>query len=151
MLGYLASPYSHPDKSVQEARVKQVAEKAVELINAGIPVISPIVHNVGLIQHSPNAMEGGWKNWGRLDEAMLSSCKYMLVYQMDGWKESKGIEAEIQICERLNIPIIHITQLTEIDIIRDWMIHVIQSKNDRSEFDLCRSIANKMSGSPTVS
>lgn len=151
MLGYLASPYSHPDKNVQESRVKQVAEKAVQLINAGIPVISPIVHNVGLIQHSPNAMEGGWKNWGKLDEAMLSSCKYMIVYQMEGWKESKGIEAEIQICKRLNIPIIRITELTEVSIIQEWVLQLLKSKNDRAEFDLCRAIANQMSGSPTVS
>lgn len=151
MLGYLASPYSHPDTDVQKQRVKQVAEKAVQLINFGLPVISPIVHNVGLIEHSPNAMVGGWKNWGRLDEQMLASCKYMLVYQMDGWKESKGIQAEIEICHRLNIPIIHITELTEMRIVQAWVFQKLNDRNNNSEFDMCQALANQTSGSLTVS
>ncbi|WP_321820729.1 MULTISPECIES: DUF1937 family protein [unclassified Burkholderia] len=46
MLHYLASPYSHPDKSVMEARRVAVCRKAGELIAAGIAVISPIAHNI---------------------------------------------------------------------------------------------------------
>ncbi len=151
MLGYLASPYSHSDKAIQEQRVKQVAEKAVQLINSGIPVISPIVHNVGLINHCNDAMEGGWHNWGRLDEAMLSSCKYMIIYEMDGWKESKGIEAEKEICERLNIPVIKITELTEMSIVREWIFQILNSKNNsHGDFDICRQIANQMAPTPTA-
>jgi len=108
MLGYLASPYSHPDPKVQEQRANQVAEMAVKLINSGLNVISPIVHNTGLIQRCEQAKIGGWVNWGRLDESMIYACDYMIIYRMNGWDESVGVDAEFKICQRLNRPVFFI-------------------------------------------
>ena len=46
MLHYLASPYSHSDHHVMEARRVAACRKAGELIASGIAVVSPIAHNV---------------------------------------------------------------------------------------------------------
>ena len=42
---YLASPYSHPDATVREARFQAACRATASLIRAGHEVFSPIAHS----------------------------------------------------------------------------------------------------------
>jgi len=105
---YLASPYSHPDPAVREARFDAVSRKAGELMRAGWNVFSPISH-----MH-PIAVRGGlplgWDFWQAYDREMISACDSLMVFKLDGWKESKGVQAEIEIEQSLGLPVMYVPE-----------------------------------------
>jgi len=103
---YLACPYSHNDPKVREERFHQVNKVASGLMSEGYYILSPISHT------HPIALSGklplGWEYWEGYDTLLIKSCKCVLVLQLDGWKESKGVQAEIKIAEKLGIPVEYI-------------------------------------------
>jgi hypothetical protein len=105
-LTYIAVPYSHPDENVRHARFHAVNKKAAELMNQGMHIFSPISHT------HPIALAGelplGWEFWKQYDEVMLAACHKLIVFMLDGWKESKGVQGEIEIATRLGLPIEYI-------------------------------------------
>jgi hypothetical protein len=96
---YLASPYSHPDPAVVEQRFQQVCLASSVLMARGLFVFSPIAHT------HPIAMAGklptGWDYWQRYDRRMIEACEQFYVLTIDGWQESKGVQAEIGIAREL--------------------------------------------------
>lgn len=100
---YLASPYNHPNPEVRAERRKMVCEKAMELLRQGIPVISPIAHNLALVDAC--GAETGWDNWKMQDTAILSVCRKLMVLMLDGWRESVGVANEILYARENGIPI----------------------------------------------
>lgn len=134
MLGYIASPYSHPDHSVTEQRVIKVAEFTAKLISLGLSVISPIVHNVGLIEKSPHALSPGWNNWKKQDEALLSCCDFMIIYCIDGWEESVGIKEEMNICVRKYIPYFTITEDSDLNSLITKILEEVKMRKHLSNF-----------------
>ena len=103
MLIYLASPYSHPDESVRLQRFETVCFVADKLMSEGKHVFSPIAHT------HPIAVKGdlpkGWDFWEEFDRKFISACGELWVVMMDGWRESKGVQAEIKIANELGIPV----------------------------------------------
>lgn len=104
---YLASPYSHPDPAVAASRASAAARCAARLLEQGNLVFSPIAHSVSLLPHMDNP-GGDWQTWARLDEAMLERCDGVVVVQLDGWRESKGVAEEISIAQQLGLPLIYV-------------------------------------------
>ena len=100
---YLACPYTHEDPAVMEYRFTRVSQVAGELIKKGDIVYSAISHS------HPIAITGGlprdWSFWEKYDRAFLSVCRKMVVLMLPGWRESKGIAAEIKIAKEIDIPI----------------------------------------------
>jgi hypothetical protein len=96
---YLASPYSHPDHAVMQARFEYVCKAASMLMRDGHHIFSPIAHT------HPIALAGGlpkgWDFWEKYDREMILACSELWVLQADGWKESKGVQAEIAIARKL--------------------------------------------------
>lgn len=72
-------------------------------MSQGMHIFSPISHT------HPIAVAGGlpldWDYWQEYDRAILSACGKMIVLMLDGWKESKGIAAEIVLAKELGIPV----------------------------------------------
>lgn len=103
---YLAVPYSHPDPAVRQQRFEEVNRHAAHFMRLGDHIFSPISHT------HPIALTGdlplGFDFWQQYDEAVLACCKAMYVLQLEGWTESKGVQAEIAIAERLGIPVTYI-------------------------------------------
>ena len=71
-LVYLATPYTHPDPAVMEARFLAVNRVAARLMGEGLHIFSPISHTrpiaiAGDLQHD-------WEFWKQYDEAILSAC-----------------------------------------------------------------------------
>lgn len=105
-LVYLATPYSHQDENVRHARFIEVNKVAARLMRDGLHIYSPISHT------HPIAMAGdlplGWEFWNEYDTAILKCCCKVIVLMLEGWRESKGVAAEINIANQLGVPIEYI-------------------------------------------
>ena len=110
-LVYLATPYSHPDPEVSLARYEAVNKKVVELMRLGLHIYSPITHNHPLALLGDMPIE--WSYWERYDRLMLSFCSEMIVLRLDGWEESVGVTAKIQIARNMGMPIKYVDPTPE--------------------------------------
>lgn len=104
---YLASPYSHEDKAVEAARFESVCKVAAALMREGQMVFSPIAHT------HPIALAGdlprGFDYYAAYDELMISRCDELYVLMLDGWRESVGVTAEVEIARRLGKRVRYVT------------------------------------------
>lgn len=102
-LVYLAGPYTHKKESMQTDRFNALTEFAANLMrDHDMVVYSPITHCHPIAEYG---LPGGWEYWERNCEAMLSRCNKMIVLKLPGWKESVGVKGELEIAERLGIPV----------------------------------------------
>lgn len=103
---YLASPYSHPDPAVREARFQAVCRVASRLARGGLILFSPIAHS------HPIALAGGlpgdWEFWREFGRRMIQACDEVWIVKLPGWDASTGIKAEIDIGQELGRPVIYI-------------------------------------------
>jgi hypothetical protein len=100
---YLASPYSHPDPAVVEARFKAACKATAELMRRGKHVFSPIAHS-----HQVAVIGGlhlGWEFWQQIDFEWIRMCAAVYVLTLDGWEDSKGVTAEIVYAKSVQIPV----------------------------------------------
>jgi hypothetical protein len=99
---YLASPYSHENPDVEEDRADEVSRIAAELIRGGARIFCPIAHSHAIAKHG---LPGGWEFWEEYDREYLEFCDELIVALMDGWKDSKGVRAEIMEMDKLGKPV----------------------------------------------
>lgn len=102
-LVYLAVPYSHPDPDVQEARFRVANRAAGILMERGHIVFSPISHSHPIA--CAHELPRHWEFWEVQDKAYLSVSSALYVLMLDGWRESRGVTAEIEIARGHSIPI----------------------------------------------
>lgn len=100
---YLASPYAHSDPTIMEQRFHVVAGVTADLLKRGLVVYSPIAHNHYLAANFD--LPRGWDFWQTIDLPMLDLAEELYVLRLDGWKESKGVWAEIDHALRRDIPV----------------------------------------------
>ena len=89
---YVASPYSHPDRTVREARFDAACQAAADLIRAGQTVFAPVVMGHPLVRYG---LPGDWAFWQPLATEYLRRCDEVVVLQFDGWRKSEGVQAEM--------------------------------------------------------
>lgn len=106
-LVYLAAPYSHPDKAVVEARMEALCKTDAILMSRGIYTNSPLMKHY-IIHHSD--LPGDWSYWQNYAKTMLRHCSSMFVLTLDGWKESTGVQAEIELAKMFDIPVFYIDE-----------------------------------------
>lgn len=99
---YIASPYSHPNPDVRQARYEAACRTAVTLLRTGQIIFSPIVHSHPLAAFG---LPDDWAFWGRIDRAMLEWCDEVVVLMLDGWDRSVGVREEIAYARALGLPI----------------------------------------------
>jgi len=95
---YLASPYSHPDPLVREARFDAACRPTADLIRGGEPVVAPVVMGHPLVRYG---IAGDWSFWQPLAKVYLRRCDELVVLQLDGRRESEGVRAEIALASAL--------------------------------------------------
>ena len=93
---YLASPHAHPDPAVREARERAAAKYTIRQFQCGLPLYSPIVYSAAIAAHNLP-----WDFWMKFDRPFLKAADRVWVLMLDGWKESKGVQAEIGIARKL--------------------------------------------------
>ncbi len=111
---YLASPYSHPSKAIREMRFRTVSNVASRLTIKGYFIISPIsMNHPWSIYCDPEETIGtSWDYWQKYDTRLIEACDELWVCMMDGWTESKGVTAELQIAEEQKLVIKYVDPLT---------------------------------------
>jgi hypothetical protein len=116
-LVYVASPYSHPDKMVEEMRNIGVAVATGYLMNKYLDksFYSPICHTHPIA--TVCKLPGHWEFWKQFDETMLSRCNECWVLMLDGWQQSKGVTAEIGIAVELGLPVKYVKPLGDGDYV----------------------------------
>lgn len=102
-LTYLACPYNDPDPKVREERFHAVNREAARLMQLGEFIYSPISHNHPIAE--AHGLPKGWDFWEPYDTAFLESCRLLIVLKLPGWENSKGVKAEMEIAQKLGIPI----------------------------------------------
>lgn len=102
---YLISPYSHPDPSIREYRMRQAAQTTYILMSHGEIVFSPIVHGHALVANVSECTETSWGFWGFQCLGMLDKADAVYVLDLDGWEESVGVDAELKYADSLCLPI----------------------------------------------
>lgn len=105
-LYYLASPYTHPDRNVMHLRAKLVTQTAVELLKHNIFVFAPIAYNAPWEEYN---LPGNWEFWEKFDKAFVSRMDGVIVLELEGWKESTGVTAEIAYAKSLGLPVYYLT------------------------------------------
>ena len=101
-MNYLASPYSDPDPVVREARYRFVCAATASLLQEGFQVFSPIVQSHPLIAWG---LPTEWSFWEPFDRWLLQQCQELWVLQLTGWKQSVGVQKEIEYARAFGIPI----------------------------------------------
>ena len=100
---YLASPYSSPDPAISAQRALAAQRATAWLLAQRIWVYSPIVHCHELaLAHS---LPKDFFFWRDYNFAMLERARGLIVLMIDGWRESKGVSAEISYAKELALPI----------------------------------------------
>ncbi len=100
---YLASPYTHSDPAVMEARFIAACRAAGRLMAEGHQVFSPIAHTHPIAVQCE--LPRDWGFWKKYDETMIAHAHKLVVLVIDGWRESKGVAAEIAIAIGMGIPV----------------------------------------------
>ena len=108
---YLTTPYNHPDPDVREGRFRAACDVAGHFLARGVYVFSPIAHthSIALARDLPH----DWEFWREYDRQMLDACSELWVVQMDGWRESVGVAAEIEIARESGLPVKYVQYESE--------------------------------------
>jgi hypothetical protein len=100
---YLAVPYTHPDFAVRESRYRSANECAAQLmVEDDLVVFSPISHSHPLSQFVGAAPHNFWM---RQCLPFLAHADELLVLRLPGWEHSRGVAEEIDIANKLGIPV----------------------------------------------
>ena len=99
---YLASPYTHKDHDVMEERYQQVMRYSAQMLRDGKHNYSPIVHCHEMAKAHDLPREFDF--WVDYNKSMLEQAKDLYVLALEGWQESVGIKAEIELAKAMLIP-----------------------------------------------
>ena len=102
---YLASPYTHSDPEKVVERFEAVCKAAAELMKSDHLVFSPIAHTHPLVKYG---LPGHWDFWENYDRLCLKACGVVAVLMLDGWEDSKGVQAEIKIAHEYGLPVVYL-------------------------------------------
>lgn len=96
---YLASPYTKyrrgPARAMQEVAV--AAARLLKLV-PGMRLFCPITHSRPIAEADPSI--DTHDTWMPIDEALASACEALVIADMDGWHESRGVLMEIDFFRR---------------------------------------------------
>ena len=104
---YLASPYSHPSPLVREIRFQKASWAASVLMRSGHLIFAPIPHSHPIARYG---CPGSWEYWSEFDKTIFSVCKELAILTLDGWEQSTGIAAEIDLAKAAGKPILYYSE-----------------------------------------
>ena len=103
---YFASPFTLYSEGIQAA-FEMAAKACAKFLKEGYPVYSPIVHGYPIALHGKiDQLDHGF--WLAIDQPMMNVSRGLIVWQAYGWKDSYGIQKEIEEFQRQNKPIVHL-------------------------------------------
>lgn len=97
MIVYVAAPYSNiKNKKTLMNAIAYLCGKYM-LENPGAYTITGLVHHYACLHHGELGTD--WKFWKDFCEQFLTKCDKLLVLTFEGWKESGGVQAEIELAK----------------------------------------------------
>ena len=100
---YLCTPYTHADPTFMEYRFQQAAAFTYHHIEQGRVIFSPIVYAHQLVELFGAPTDA--LAWASFNEEMLVRASAVWVLKLDGWRESRGIAAELLFADRTGLPV----------------------------------------------
>ncbi len=91
---YLATPYSHANPAVRQARFEAVTKAAGVLIAQGHHVFSPITHSHPIALACPDTPTDH-EFWWKFNKAWIDWCDEVWILIIDGCDESLGANKEM--------------------------------------------------------
>jgi hypothetical protein len=101
---YISNPYNGTEEQ-KEQRAEVAARVSGMLLKKGIHAWSPIVHNHAMMKNHTFTLEERRSLILDFDFSLLKASKGMIVLTIDGWDKSYGVRAEIELCQKLSIPV----------------------------------------------
>lgn len=99
---YLATPYWHSDPQVRALRKDKACRITAKLVEKGLTVFCPIAY--GSAWRHELTVEWNHDEWLRFDLRFLAMSSLLIVADMEGWRESRGVAEEIDFAARNKIP-----------------------------------------------
>lgn len=99
---YLASPYSHESAAIRAERAAAVTSFVLQHASYAF-LYSPIMyfHPATVTYQLPPTFEF----WTTVNEAALNASSELWVLTLEGWRESRGIQHELDVARILHLPI----------------------------------------------
>ncbi|MBV8588966.1 MAG: DUF1937 family protein [Acetobacteraceae bacterium] len=93
---YLAGPYTHPDSEVRKRRYIAITDVAAQLVARGHIVFSPLTmtHPIDRVLAREHETLGS-DYWVKFDESFMEVCADIVVFMLDGWQFSAGVQREV--------------------------------------------------------
>lgn len=114
---YIASPYSHKEKSTENMRF-EIATRwiaSLQYHNKDIAFIAPITQSHTFKQFEPR-LGGSFEEWREIDLCFIDGCHEVWVLGMDGVHESIGVKEEIAHAKKHGIPVYFLTDVKGLDL-----------------------------------
>jgi hypothetical protein len=102
---YLATPYTKY-KAGREAAYEDASKQAALLLASGVHVYCPIAHTHPISLYTPPELDTH-ETWLALDHQFMVNAAGLIVCELDGWQESRGVLEEIETFKRAGKPIVH--------------------------------------------
>lgn len=101
---YLSQPYNGSEAEKQ-FRYEAGAKMCLALLEKGLSVFSPIVHNHNLLAYADQfSVEKRRALFLPFDLTMLDRAKGMFILTLPGWEASYGVQMEIDFCQKKQKP-----------------------------------------------
>lgn len=100
-LAYIATPYSHADPQVRQARYEAACDAARFVAEGGrYAAYSPIMHWHPIVCKS--GMPTDAKFWKEQNFGVMNVADTIIVVKLDGWMSSIGVDMEIKFAKDNN-------------------------------------------------
>jgi hypothetical protein len=102
---YICSPFTDPDPEVRRRRYEQALQATATLMLRDYCVFSPLSHSIPLTDprfELPQYHEF----WMKQDLAILEASVGVILLQLPGWEQSRGVRAEIEHAKKCGLPVI---------------------------------------------
>ena len=118
---YLASPYSHPCETVQEAREIAASKVAARLTQGGRNLFCPITQSHRLNQFLEKDEQLKHEECMRVDYSFLSKAEGLFVVMLPGYEHSIGVKLEVDYAREHNMPVIYLNpdRIIKEDVVGD--------------------------------
>lgn len=115
-LVYLASAYTVKTGYFKRLRMwlrfRKVTKIAAKLTDQGYFLLCPITQSHEIAKFLSKGRRRDWEFWKDLDTEMIRNCSRLFVcLDIPGWEKSTGVQAELEICRKLGIPIYGVSVL----------------------------------------
>lgn len=104
---YVAAPYTHSDPDIVKHRMNLFAITMAELIRRGEHPVSPLMNHF-LTDYVETDFPLTWDYWKEYSFSLMRNCVELYVVTMDGWEQSSGVKAEIEMAEKMQKPVTYI-------------------------------------------